>query len=365
MKIVMMGLKGIPCPGGVETVVEEIGSRLVKRGNEVVVFVRPHYTPRTLKEYKGMRLINLPSIPTKNLDAITHSFLSVFGAIGVRPDIIHIHSTGNSIFAFLPRWLGIPTVVTSHGLDWQRAKWGNFAKSFLKFTDLTTCTFPSATTAVSQKMQRYYQETYKRKVFYIPNGANEVKNLPPNEILKLGLKGNDYLFFASRLVPEKGCHYLIEAYKNLDTDMKLVIAGDGVLGDEYAKSLKKESNPNILFLGFVKGDLLKELLSNAYLYCLPSEIEGLSAGLIEAMSYQNCVLVSDIEENREAIGNSGITFKNKSVSDLIEKLDYLLKHPEVVENQRKDCYEDVSSRYNWDKVTDEYEQLYQSLVNQK
>ena len=113
LKIAMMGLKGIPCPGGVERVVEEIGSRLANRGYEVIVFVRPHYTPRSQKSYKGMRLVNLPSIATKNLDAITHSFLSVIRAIGLKPDIVHIHSTGNSIYAFLPRWFGIPTVVTS------------------------------------------------------------------------------------------------------------------------------------------------------------------------------------------------------------------------------------------------------------
>jgi glycosyltransferase involved in cell wall biosynthesis len=357
-----MGLKGVPFPGGVETVVEEVGSRLVARGHEVIVFVRPHYTPRTQKSYRGMRLVNLPSIPTKNLDAITHSFLSVIGAMRFKPDLVHIHSTGNSIYAFLPRWFGIPSVVTSHGLDWQRVKWGKFARGFLKWTDRTTCTFPTATTAVSQKMQRYYQETFGRKVSYIPNGSNEVNKLPPNEILKLGLKGNDYLLFASRLVPEKGCHYLIQAYKRLETDKMLVIAGDGVLGDAYAELLKKEANPNILFLGFVKGDLLKELLSNAYLYILPSEIEGLSAGLIEAMSYQNCVLVSDIEENREAIGKSGITFKNRSVEDLTDKLGFLLKNKRVVKKQRRDCFESARSRYNWDKVTDQYENLYLSLA---
>lgn len=358
----MMGLKGVPCPAGVETVVEEVGSRLVQRGHEVIVFVRPHYTPRDLKEYKGMRLINLPSIPTKNLDAITHSFLAVINSIGLKPDVVHIHSTGNSIYAFLPRWFGIPSVVTSHGLDWQRAKWGRFARRYLQFTDRTTCSFPNATTAVSQRMQRYYEETYHHKVHYIPNGANRVQRLEPNEILKLGLKGNDYLFFASRLVPEKGCHYLIDAYKRLNTDKKLVIAGDGVLGDPYAEKLKKEASAKVIFLGFVRGVLLQELLSNAYLYLLPSEIEGLSAGLIEAMSYQNCVLVSNIEENREAIGNSGFTFENKSVNDLEEKLDYLLNHPEVVDEQRVRCYENVHSRYDWEKVTSEYEQLYTLLT---
>ncbi len=365
MKIAMFGLKGIPYTAGVETVVEELGSRLADRGHEVVVFVRPQYTPRSSKEYRGMRLVNLPSIPTKNLDAISHSFLSAFGSIATRPDIVHIQATGNSIYAFLPRWFGIPTVVTSHGLDWRRAKWGGFAREFLKFTDYTTCKFPSATVAVGQKLQQYYQEAFKRNVFYIPNGANPVERIEPNEILKFGLHGEDYLLFASRLVPEKGCHYLIEAYKKLNTDKKLVIAGDGVTDDEYVKSLKKEANPNIIFLGFIRGNLLRELLSNAYLYILPSEVEGLSVGLIEAMSYHNCVLVSDIEENREVLHNSGFTFINKSVEDLALKLENLLREKELVDQQKKICYESVIERYNWEKITDQYEDLYNHLLGRK
>jgi glycosyltransferase involved in cell wall biosynthesis len=358
----MMGLKGVPCPGGVETVVEEIGSRLVARGHEVFVFVRPHYTPRELKEYKGMRLINLPSIPTKNLDAITHSALCTFRSIGLKPDVLHIHSTGNSVFAPISRLFGIPTVVTSHGLDWQRAKWGKFARTFLKLSDYSTCKFPNAVTAVSQKMQKYYQENYHRSVVYIPNGAKESPIQSPELIHDFGLNGNDYILFASRLVPEKGCHYLIEAFRSLNTDKKLVIAGDGVLGDRYAEELKKSASQNILFLGFVRGALLAELLSNSYIYVLPSEIEGLSAGLIEAMSYRNCVLVSDIEENCEAVGDSGVTFASKSVDDLRNKLEYLLTHPEFVTQQKEYCYQNVTARYDWDKVTSVYETLYSSLV---
>jgi glycosyltransferase involved in cell wall biosynthesis len=362
MKIAMFGIKGVPVPAGAEYVVEQIGSRLVARGHEVLVYVRAHYTPLEQKEYLGMQLVHLPSIPTKNLDAITHSLLSSLAVLGQKADIVHIHSTGNSVFALHPRAFGIPTVVTSHGLDWQRAKWGLFVRTFLRMSDYTTTHFPTATTAVSLKMQRYYQEMYKRKVYYIPNGANEVEKLPPNEILELGLKGNDYLFFASRLVPEKGCHYLIEAYKHLDTDKKLVIAGDGVLGDKYAESLKKEATPNILFLGFVGGVLLQELLSNAYFYILPSEIEGLSAGLIEAMSYQNCVLVSDIEENLEVIEDCGVTFESRSVENLAEKIDYLTKFPDKVADFGEKAARLVKDKYDWEKITDQYEEIYRSLV---
>ena len=358
----MFGLKGIPYTAGIETVVEEIGCRLADRGHEVYVFVRPHYTPAEMKTYRGMNLVHLPSINTKNLDAVSHSFVSMFGAIGLRPDVIHIHATGNSIHSLLPRAFGIPTVVTSHGLDWQRAKWGALAKTYLKFTDYTTCHFPSATTAVSRKMKAYYEGQYKKEVTYITNGANPPELLPAGQIKSMGLETGNYLFFASRLVPEKGAHYLIEAYKGLNTTRKLVIAGDGIPGDPYAESLKKEASPKILFPGFVKGKLLKELLTNAYAYILPSEIEGLSAGLLEAMSYGKCVLVSDIEENLEAVQSHGFTFESKNVADLRDKLDFLLTHEGEVEEMGQDARLYVEKEFNWDEITTQYESLYRSLI---
>ena len=363
MKIAMFGIKGVPVPAGVENVVEEIGSRLVQRGHQVTVYVRPHYTPPSLKEYKGMKLVHLPSIPTKHLDAITHSFLACLAALASDADIIHIHAIGNSIFAGLPRLFGKKTVVQSHGLDWQRAKWGRLAKLYLRMTDYTSIYFPNATTVVSQKTQHYYQDKFHRPVVFIPNGVSPVQKVAPSEILQYGLQGNDYLFFAARLVPEKGCHYLIEAYQKLgQTDKKLVIAGDGVFGDAYAERLKRYASDRILFLGFVQGRLLEELLSNAYVYVLPSEIEGLSVGLLEAMSYGNCVLVSNIEENLEAIGSAGLSFQSTSSADLATALGVLTKENTVVEQYRSQAQQAVLEMYNWDQVTDQYEALYLALT---
>jgi len=359
LKILIFGIKGLPLPAGAEYVVEEVGSRLAAKGHDVFVYVRPHFTPRSENEYRSMKLIHLPSIATKNLDAITHSFLASFAAIGKRPDIIHIHSTGNSIFAFHPRIFGIPTIATSHGLDWKRKKWGKFAQTYLKFTDYSITHFPTTTTAVSLNLQHYYEEKFHRPVIYIPNGVNPAQRERADEIRKLGLKGDDYILFAARLVPEKGAHYLIEAYNTLDNPKKkLIIAGDSIYGDTYAEKLKNNINKNILFPGFVKGKLLRELFSNAYIYVLPSEIEGLSTGLLEAMNYENCVLVSDIKENQEAIGDEGFTFVSRSVEDLRLKLDYLINHPSVVKEYRKMAATSVRDRYDWDNVTKSYEKLY-------
>jgi glycosyltransferase involved in cell wall biosynthesis len=362
----MFGVKGVPVPAGAENVAEQVGSRLVQRGHEVTIYVRSHYTPRSHKEYKGMRLVHLPSVRTKNLDAITHSFFSTLAVLASNVDIAHIHATGNSIFAFLPRLGGIKTIVQSHGLDWQRAKWGRFAKLYLRWTDFSTVRFPNATTAVSRKLQSHYQRLTRKGVIYIPNGIQLCEPLQPQLIRQYGLKGNDYILFAARLVQEKGCHYLIEAYQSLkQPDKKLVIAGDGVLGDPYAEELKKYASNRILFLGFVQGCLLQELLSNAYLYVLPSEIEGLSTGLLEAMSYGNCVLVSNIEENLEAVGRAGVTFRSGCIQDLAAKLDLLLQDEARVHLFRNRAKDQVGEKYNWDQVTDAYEELYRALVSKR
>jgi glycosyltransferase involved in cell wall biosynthesis len=363
MKIVMFGIKGIPLPAGAEKVAEQIAIRLVKHGHEVTLFVRPHYTPPEVKVYQGVRLVHLPSIRTKNLDAITHSFLATLATLRIRPDIVHIHSIGNSIFAPLLRAAGLKVVVQSHGLDWKRTKWSKFARAYLRMADFGAVRFPNATTVVSQTIKEYYESTYKRTVHYIPNGINPVYNEPPDEILKLGLKGDDYLLFAARLVPEKGCHYLIDAYRKLNgCSKKLVIAGDSFLGDPYGQKLKDLASSDIIFTGFAGGKLFQELLSNAYTFILPSEIEGMSTGLLEAMAHSQCVLVSDIQENLEVIRDAGMSFKNKDVDDLHQKIEIMLARPDLVNLYRERALENLLRHYNYDNIIQQYLELYRSIL---
>jgi glycosyltransferase involved in cell wall biosynthesis len=366
MQIAMIGVKGIPHPGGIENVVEQLGTRLVGKGHEVTVYVRPHYTPRAQLEFHGMRLINLPSVATRHLDALTHTFLATAHAMSVGTDVAHVHSIGLSPFALPLRLRGIRTVVQSHGLDWQRQKWGSLAKAYLRASDRSALIFPHVTTAVSRTIQRYYEQQLGHPVLYIPNGVTARSKVLPDELLKLGLRGNDYILFASRLVPEKGLHYLLEAYKALrNPTKKLIVAGDSNYGDRYADTLKQNATDNILFLGFVTGRLLEELLSWAYLYVLPSEIEGLSTGLLEAMSYGNCVVVSNIPENLEVIENNGVPFERGQVGDLKAKLELLLGREEMVEQYRLRARKHVLRHYSWDDVADKYEKLYRHLLEAK
>jgi glycosyltransferase involved in cell wall biosynthesis len=363
MRIAMIGVKGVPHPGGIENVVEELGSRLVLKGHEVTVYVRPHYSPRSQSDFRGMRLFHLPSVPTKHLDALTHTFLATIHAMSCGFDVAHVHSIGLSPFALPLRLKGIRTVVQSHGLDWERKKWGSFAKLYLRASNQSAVSFPNATTVVSRTMKQYYENRFGRPVTYIPNGANMCSRVPPEHILKLGLKPNGYILFASRLVPEKGLHYLIEAFSGLPESNKvLVVAGDSNYQDEYAERMKQQGNNRIKFLGFTRGRLFEELLSWAYVYVLPSEIEGLSTGLLLAMSYGNCVLVSNIPENLEVISHNGVHFENKNVCDLRAKLDLLLRDEDLVNEYRERATDHVRNNYSWDDVADQYERLYSDLT---
>jgi glycosyltransferase involved in cell wall biosynthesis len=366
MNIGMIGVKSIPHPGGIETVVEQLGARLVEKGHEVSVYVRPHYAQEVRSQFRGMRLISLPSVPTKHFDAITHTVLATAHAMSFGTDVAHVHSIGLSPFALPLRLRGIRTIVQSHGLDWQRQKWGGLAKAYLRASNHSAVLFPHVTTVVSRTMQRYYESQLGRSVLYIPNGVNACSRIPPDQILKLGLRGDDYILFASRLVPEKGLHYLLEAYMTIrNPGKKLVVAGDSNYGDQYASELKKHGNRDIMFLGFATGRLLQELLSWAYLYVLPSEVEGLSTGLLQAMSYGNCVLVSNIDENLEVIGQSGICFKSRNVADLRDKLELLLNREDLVKEYRSKAEGYVRQNYSWDNVADEYEKLYFRLMETK
>lgn len=358
MKIAMFGVKGIPYPAGAENAAENIGSRLAARGHRVTVYVRPHYTPASLREYKGMRLVHLPSIPTKHLDAITHSFLACLATAASDADVVHIHGTGSSVFAWLPRLSGKRTIVQSHGLDWKRAKWGRFARWLLRLTDYSTVHFPDRTAAVSLPMAAHYRSLTRRPVAYIPNGVTPRQPVAPDLIHAYGLQGGDYILFAARFVPEKGAHHLIEAYTRLQPPQKLVLAGDGNYADPYAARLKTHASERIIFPGFVRDRLLDELLTNACLYVLPSDIEGMSIGLLEALSAGCCVLTSDIAENRAVVGDAGCYFQAANPADLGAKLAELTSQPQLAAQYRQKARARAEMCFNWDHVTDEFEALY-------
>lgn len=356
----MVGLKGVPFPAGIENFTEQVGCRLVERGHEVTVYVRPYV--RVGDHYRGMRTKRLPSINTKHLDALSHTFLATLAAAFSGADIVHYHALGPSVFSGIPRLRGLKTIAHVHGLDWQRAKWANLAKRCLRGAEYGAARFPDRTVAISRALKQYFEAKYHRAVDYVPTGvASPVVRLP-DAIRHWGLGEENYVLFLSRLVPEKGCHHLIEAFRGLNTRMKLVVAGPESHSAAYARTLREMSTPDVLFTGAVSGALLEELYSNAYLYVLPSEVEGLPHALLQAMSFGKCVLASDIEANVEAMGGHGVTFPCGDAIRLREELDRLLKDPALVRERARGASAHVDENYSWEVVVDRLESVYRSLL---
>jgi glycosyltransferase involved in cell wall biosynthesis len=376
MRIAMIGQKGIFVVrnGGIEKHVEDLSLRLAKLGHEVFVYSRPHYMPENLQKsttYKGIHFILKSSIKTKYLDTISHVFVCTLHALFQKYDIIHFHGVGPSLLAFLPRLFKpkAKVVVTFHSIDRFHKKWGSFARRILEFGEWTSCKYPHKTIVVSKTLQKYCKERYNKETVYIPNGIT-IKEVVPDHILqKWNLEREKYILTVARFIKHKGIHYLIQAFNELAQNSqiknwKLAIVGDAPYPDPYKKMITKlaETNPNIIFTGYQTKEALAQLFSNAYLYVHPSEFEGLSITILEAMGYGRCVLCSNIPENLEAIGNFGFSFKNKDVKDLKNKLLELISKPELVKDIGIKAKEYIKKNYNWDNIVKKTEEFYQSLV---
>ncbi len=369
MKIAFIGQKGIPAiMGGVERHVEEIATRMARAGHEVVVYTRPNYTDEKLEEYKGVKLVSFRSVPTKHLDAISHTFASIFNAARKDFDVVHFHSIGPSSLIWLFRIMrpGATVVATFHSRDYFHKKWGILARTYLKVSEFLLCKTAHVVVAVSRGISEYASKKYNIKPIYIPNGITMPSTKEAQEIKKWGLTKGSYILAVTRLIRHKGIHYLIDAYNEIETDKKLVIVGEGFHSDDYVNELHKKAkeNKNIIFTGAQHGSVLNELFSNAYLFAQPSEAEGLSIALLEGMSYGLPVLVSDIVENKEVIENTGFKFTSKSVKDLKDKLEILLKM-EGIENYGEMARNRVDKFYNWDTIAEDLVHLYKKTLAKK
>jgi glycosyltransferase involved in cell wall biosynthesis len=358
----MIGQKGVPATyGGIEKHIEEIARRLVERGHEVSVFCRYHYTPRSAR-FDGVRLLRRPSIATKHLDTVTHVAWSTAEAMLRRHDIVHFHALGPSMFSCLPRLTGQKTAVTVHGLDWQRQKWGRFAAWVLRQCEGPAARFPNRTIVVSKTLREHFRVHHHRDAAFIPNGTNLPVPRAANKILELGLKPGKYVLFVGRLVPEKGVHFLCEAFRSIDTDMTLALAGGLSFSADYVQSLRRYEGDRVRMLDYVYGETLEELWSNAYLVVHPSTMEGLSIALLEALSYGRCVLLSDIPENMEVGADIAVPFHTQDVADLHSKLETLIRDPDRVREYERRARAHIADHYSWDTVAEQTEALYREML---
>ena len=370
LKIAMLGQKRVPShEGGIEIVVEELSTRMAAKGHDVTLYNRgghhvsgKEFDSQKLTEYKSVKLKSVPTIDRKGLAAVSSSFFGALRAAFGRYDVVHIHAEGPAFFAWLPKMFGKRVVVTVHGIDWQREKWqSGLGSKFIHQGEKNAAKYADEVIVLSKGVQKYFLETYGRETHFIPNGVNrpEVREA---RLIKdhFGLEKDSYILFLGRLVPEKGIRYLVEAFKNVKTDKKLVIAGGSSDTDSFMEELKElaKGDDQILFTGFVQGTMLDELYSNAYIYTLPSDLEGMPLSLLEAMSYGNCCLVSDIPECAEVVEDKALIFKKSDVEDLREKLQEACDNPEMVMRMKNQAADFICEKYNWDEVVKETMKLY-------
>ena len=330
-RIAFIGVKGIPAnfagAGGIEVRVEKIAQKLAKRSFKVDVFVRTWAITKSLRKYKGVNLIHLPTINTKHLDAGIHSLLASLFVCFTKNKIVFYEAMGPAFFSFLPKLFGKKVVTTIHGLDWQRDKWGLVARLFLKMGEGMALRISDKIVVVSSELQKYYQRQGFQTIL-IPNEMEFQKRVKAKIIKKkYDLRGNDYVLYLGRFVPEKRIEWLIRAYKKTKPQEKLLLVGGSSHSDKYVEKLKKlaEGNKNIIFTGYIFGKEKEELISNCWLFVQPSKLEGFSIALAEAIAFKKPVLVADIEVNRELITDKNFLLCNNCFKDFYAKFSKLIK----------------------------------------
>ncbi|MBL8173006.1 MAG: DUF1972 domain-containing protein [Acidobacteria bacterium] len=361
MKIAILGTRGIPANyGGFETFAEQLGTRLAARGHKITVYGRKHYSTTPEKFYRGVELVTLPTIQHKYFDTIIHTFLSVLHAAPQKYDVILLCNAANSIFSFIPRLFHTPTLVNVDGLERKRKKWNWLGRSYYLLSEWLSTFLPTAIVTDAQVIQDYYATRYRKESKMIAYGAEVARRAAPEKLQRFGLKPDQYVLYVSRLEPENNAHLVIQAYEKVKTDFPLVIVGGAPYAEEYISQLKGTRDQRVKFLGFVFGEDYRALQQNAYCYVHATEVGGTHPALIEAMGAGNCALTLRTPENLEVIGNAGIAYS--SVTDLTEKLQSVINDPSLIGEYRHRAMARVLELYNWEQITDQYEDLLAELA---
>jgi len=362
LRIAFIGARGIGSAySGIETYYEEVGSRLVALGHQVLAYCRRHATPEGT-DFRGVTPIFRPCIRTKHGETFSHTLVSTLDVLFRHCDIVQFHALGPSLFSAIPRVTRAKTIASIRGLDWQREKWGRVATGFLQLCERQSYRMPDAVSVVSRTLKEHYRDAYGVDVTFIPNGVTLEPSPPPQEIRALGLAGKDYFLFMGRLSPEKGIDVLMEAYRPLGARAKLVVAGGDSYSDAYRAQLAAAAPPGVIFPGRVGGRLRAELYANTLAFVLPSTIEGLSVALLEAMGHGACPITSDIPNNRELVDGVGWCVPTGDTAALRGALQHVLDDPGDAQARGARARALVEAEYTWDQVARRTEEFYYSVV---
>lgn len=375
LNIAMLGHKHmLSREGGIEIVVMELATRMAALGHNVICYDRSthHVSGADIEnrtEYKGVKISPVWTLEKKGLAAMSSSLSAAWKVSRSNADVVHIHAEGPAVMCGLIKAIGRrrsngqkkKVIVTVHGLDWQRAKWNKIASLYIKFGEKQAVKHADEIIVLSKSIQEYFQKQYGRRTTYIPNGITKPQPRPADEITKKwGLRKDSYVLFLGRIVPEKGLRYLIDAWEQIETPKKLVIAGGCSDTQPFFKELRAmaQNDKSVIFTGFQQGRILEELYSNDYIYCLPSDLEGMPLSLLEAMSYGNCCVVSDIKECTEVVEDKAVVFTHSSTGDLKRVLQELLNDESRVAAYKNSSADFITSKYTWADVVDKTLEIY-------
>jgi glycosyltransferase involved in cell wall biosynthesis len=361
MKLAIVGTRGIPANyGGFETFAEELSTRLVARGHDVTVYGRSNNIRYRDPIYRGVRLAILPTIGTKHLDTVAHTFLSVLHAVPRRFDCILMCNAANAVFGMIPRLTATPIALNVDGIERLRKKWGAAARAFYRMSERLATIIPNVIVTDAEVIRDYYLAQYRKPSVMIAYGAPCERTLSISVLEQLGLHSREYFLYVSRLEPENNAHVVIKAFEKVRTDKPLVIVGDAPYAHAYIEELKSTRDPRVRFPGAIYGTGYRELQSHAFAYIQATEVGGTHPALVESMGVGNCIIAKDTPENREVLADTGLFFRE--VDDLAQQMQLTLSDGALVSRVRSCSHQRASARYSWDAVTDAYEKLFKELV---
>ena len=367
MRIAILGTRGIPGSyGGFETFAEEFAGRLVERGHAVTVYCRTGNAPGRPTRHRGAELIHLPAVRHKYAETLTHTFYSAIHALGRSYDIVYVCNSANAPICFIPWMRRQQVVLNVDGLEWQRAKWGRLAKRYYRWAASLAARMPIEVVTDADVIQRYYREELGRETRCFPYGTQLYDRGHGAERLRaMGLEPEEYLLYVSRMERENNARLVVDAYRKVETDRRLVMVGDAPYAHDYISEVKAAADPRVLFLGYRFGDDYHALQANALAFIQATEVGGTHPALVEALGHRNAVVAHDVPEHREVVGDAGRYFAYRDAEDLAAQMRAILHHPAEVERLRLLAEQRVLQRYTWDRVTAGYEAYFRELVDRR
>lgn len=368
MRLAILGIRGIPAAyGGFETFAEELGPRLASAGHEVTVYGRRHAVDWDKPYYRGVRLVILPTIRTKYLDTPVHTLLCCFHAAFRRYDVVLACNAANAPFLAILRIAGIPVVLNVDGIERLRRKWGVVGRAWYRVGEYLATKIPSVIVSDAGVIEEYYRTRWGTQSTMIPYGASADPVASTRVLEEYGLSPRRYVLVVTRLEPENNADLVVRAFAKVRTDMRLVVVGDAPYAPEYKQMLAQLAavDPRVLMTGFIYGEGYRELQSHAFCYVQATEVGGTHPALIEGMGLGGCVIANGTPENVEVLGGTGLVFEPGSEASLVSQLQVLVESPALAEALRLGARARVLESYSWEAVTSQYEQLLESLVEDR